>query len=179
MIVIVEGMDNTGKSTLVEQLIKSDKLRGFRVDRSPGPSSSKDIINRVENCLLSEFDNIIYDRFPLISEEIYGPVLRGYSLWEHSHWERYFTQLLQLRPLFIYCQPGRDVILETITQRDQMEGVVEKACVLIDAYDRLFSYLKNFYSLDLIIHNYREDPLAKGIFHKIDTKGSEIQRECQ
>ena len=165
MIIIVEGMDNTGKTTLVEQLVRET---GYGRVRSPGPQSLEDMIDGVETCLIS--DNIIYDRFPLISEEIYGPVLRGYCLWEFSRWREYFIQLLQLKPLFIYCRPGRETILKSINQRDQLKGVVDRASVIIDTYDWFFSYLRKSYPLDLIVHNYREDPLAKNIFQRIEKK---------
>lgn len=162
MIIIVEGMDNTGKTTLVEQLVRET---GYDRVRSSGPQSLEDMIDKVETCLTS--DNIIYDRFPLISEEVYGPALRGYSLWEFSRWREYFIQLLQLKPLFIYCRPARETILRSINQREQLEGVVERASVIIDIYDRVFDHLRRFYPMDVVVHNYREDPLAKNIFQII------------
>ncbi len=166
MIIIVEGMDNTGKTTLVEQLVKET---GYDMVRSPGgPQSLEDMIDKVETCLIS--DNIIYDRFPLISEEVYGPVLRGYSLWKFLRWREYFIQLLQLKPLFIYCRPGGETILRTINQREQLEGVVERASVIIDIYDMVFDHLRRFYHVDVVVHNYQEDPLAKNIFQIIKKK---------
>lgn len=68
MIVVVEGPDNAGKSTLIEHL--SRKLNIASVP-GEGPAKSEGEINdRVERYL--KLDNVIFDRHPCVSQRIYN-----------------------------------------------------------------------------------------------------------
>ena len=73
-LIIIEGMDNTGKSTLVKKL--SSYLPHHEVVVSPGPCAE-----HVQWCKdeLARTDSRIYDRFPIFSETVYGNIIRGYS----------------------------------------------------------------------------------------------------
>jgi hypothetical protein len=134
--IIVEGMDNTGKTTLIKKL--SLEL-GLEIRHSPSHLvGSPDLYTWVDEELAQDFKlPPIYDRFPLISEAVYGPILRGvstipkgkYDGWAASH-----------DVLFIYCRPGLNRILNW-GHRDQMKGVMEHAKALVAEYDDvMFSY---------------------------------------
>ena len=141
---IVTGMDNTGKTTLVKQLLDefnspdSKNTEGdFKVINSPGPIGKE----AQERWLISQLtlrkedrDRGIYERFPILEEMVYGPVLRGQSLFEHG--DPYFKLLKELNPMIIYTRPSRDKIFN-FGDRYQMEGVIEKGTELLAAYDDL------------------------------------------
>src|SRR5690554_3611457 len=86
MIIIVEGMDGTGKTTLVQQLAHLLEVKPRKYVGSLGPSDDYRLV--LVNRTISEITELeiasaegrsikrLYDRFPLISEAIYGPVLR-------------------------------------------------------------------------------------------------------
>jgi len=138
--IIVEGMDNTGKTTLVKNLAKEFKLE---VRKTP-----QDVImepGRLLDWVDHELDQVevlpslpfLYDRFPLISEEVYGPILRGKSVVPGGSYEGWADRN---HVLFIYCRPALDRIID-FGARDQMQGVVQHAKDLTLAYDKLmYSY---------------------------------------
>src|SRR5690606_28511148 len=86
---------------------------------------------------------VIYDRFPLISEAVYGTILRGRNHFG-DEWTALIDLLLSLDPIVIYCRPGIKYIMQNIreTADNQMEGVVSRAMELINAYDELMSWLQ-------------------------------------
>src|SRR5690606_16829433 len=86
---------------------------------------------------------VIYDRFPLISEAVYGSILRGKNHFG-DEWTALINLLLALDPIVIYCRPGIKYIMQNIdeTADGQMKGVVSKARELINAYDELISWLQ-------------------------------------
>jgi len=176
MIIIVEGMDGTGKTTLVQQLahhldVESKKF----VKSSSGPDEDyKSIL--VDNTV-SEINELetasaegrpikrLYDRFPLISEAVYGPILRGHNCFgDQYHPLR--SRLLALKTVIIYCRPHRDVIQANIQQAPQMSGVQEHFRELLSAYDKLFLELTetpvNSY---ITLYDYTRDEVRELIYN--------------
>lgn len=75
MIIVLEGCDGTGKTTLAEEL----KKLGFSY-RHEGPPKTKDLFTYYTNQLLSVAPgrDVVFDRLHL-GELVYGPVMRGRS----------------------------------------------------------------------------------------------------
>lgn len=148
--IIVEGMDNSGKSTLCNQLSYSFKLP---VIHSPGPVDNPFpwVIEQ-----LSRENPIIYDRFPLISEKVYGPILRNKDLFGGTEGAQLIYQLWKKYPLIIYCRPPTDEILSFKDGRAQMEGVIEKARLLLIAYDKFMISLIKEGRWNIVIHNFKD-----------------------
>lgn len=150
MIVIVEGMDGTGKTTLVQQLAHHLDMKPKKFVKSSGPdedcritlvASTISEINELETAS-AEGRPIkrLYDRFPLISEAVYGPILRGRNCFGGLYYPLR-GRLLALKTAIIYCRPNRDVIQANVQQAPQMSGVLEHFDELLDAYDKLFEEL--------------------------------------
>lgn len=129
--IIVEGMDNTGKTTLVRNLAEQFQLE-MRHSASD-LKGSQDLLDWVDQELEHNEYNTIYDRWPLISEEVYGPVLRGKSVISLN---RYDGWTEKPDPLFIYCRPSLNKILN-FHYREQMEGVKTNAKALVSRYDHV------------------------------------------
>ena len=156
MIIVVEGPDNAGKTTLVNWLAS---VTGMAVQHSGGPGKSpEEISNRCHRLL--EMDNVIFDRFPLISDRVYAPILRGVDNFTPESLAEISRRLRQRRSLIIYCRPKRDVLLHGIqdhkthghdTQEhiDQMKLHAEE---IIDAYDAMMA---NMAPMPLV-YNYKE-----------------------
>lgn len=147
MIIIVEGMDGTGKTTLVQQLAHRLGMKPKKFVKSSGPD--EDYKQTLVNRTISEINeleaaslegrsiNRLYDRFPLISEAVYGPILRGHNCFGGLYYPLR-SRLLALKTVIVYCRPYRSVIWSNIQQSSQMSGVLEYFDELLDAYDKLF-----------------------------------------
>lgn len=150
--IIVEGMDGSGKTTLAQQLsFRLGKAPIKRFVTSGGPTDFDSLVEQTKETLM-EFHNqvtqnqrpvVIYDRFPLISEAVYGTILRGRNHFG-DEWDSLIALFLALDPIIIYCRPKIDFILQNIreTAEGQMEGVVSRSRELINAYDELISWLQ-------------------------------------
>ena len=150
--IIIEGMDGSGKTTLAQQLsFRLGKAPIKRFVTSGGPTDFDSLVEQTKATLLDLYDQVtqnqrpvvIYDRFPLISEAIYGSILRGRNHFG-DEWTALITMFLTLDPIVVYCRPGISYITKNIreTANSQMEGVVSKALRLINAYDELMSWLQ-------------------------------------
>lgn len=144
--IIVEGMDNAGKTTLIETL---KKIHGDAVDviKPPGPfSSSKELKDwmgpEIDKCRTFQYNRgmVIYDRFPIISELVYGPIVREKSMVTGPVFDETFHELTSAAfPVtIIYCRPPNSRILD-FGFREQMDGVRQKSLELLMGYDELMS----------------------------------------
>lgn len=133
--VVVFGCDNTGKTTLCNNL--NTTLNSFfgvksEVIKSLGPASFPDQVQFLEKNLGEMKDGIyIYDRFPIIEEQVCGTVLRGSN--KFDGFGEYVSKTLNKITFFIHCDPGLEKIQQWGT-REQMEGIKENAKALNDGY---------------------------------------------
>lgn len=143
--IIVEGFDNTGKSRLAQHLSKMFDLPVVKRIRPP-VSKQNFIMETLAFLCLNP--SAIFDRFPVISEAVYGPILRDENALddESISWKFYLDKLVQCKPLIIYCRPDQSKIF-SFESRDQMEGVIEKKTYLLKDYDSLMEMYKNRLSI--------------------------------
>jgi len=120
--------------------------------KSPGPDIGKQEQREwVEEHLESAKKGVIYDRFPLISESIYGSILRGVNHLADSG--DLYEKFKKVDPLIIYCRPPAEEVLSFKDGRKQMNGVQSEGEVLLEAYDSLMEdYMKEGYKV--IPYNY-------------------------
>lgn len=149
--IIIEGADNSGKSTLGARLSKDLGVPLLHSVR-PDPHSNE------HACLRHSRDQLmpkhaILDRVYAISEPIYGPICRGKSSLGNRG-EDAMLDLMNRNHLIIYCRPHTATILRN-AGRDQMEGVIENHQKIIDAYDRVFDDLSAFHSGKIIYHDWK------------------------
>lgn len=144
---IILGMDNTGKTTLANNLRRE---LGRGIVRSKGPAKKEEQINRF-NQAINITEPIIFERFPLFEELIYGNVLRGNS--NFSYDDEYFTKLKSKNPKIIYTRPHQEAIFN-FGVREQMEGVISHSKELLMKYDELILKLGSD-GWDIRIYNYR------------------------
>ena len=150
--IIVEGMDNSGKSTLIANIANRF---GLKVIKRSGPPAANVTVavsaREAEEAFILETltflvlsPQVIYDRFPIISEGIYGPLLRNKNVFERegTTWEHWLNRLRQCNPLVIYCRPPEEKILCFSPEREQMQGVTDNARLLIHRYDQLMDKLE-------------------------------------
>ena len=181
--IIIEGPDNSGKSTLIDSLVKDFNL--LIADKPHGPPKNiADLVNRTSKLLLRQDSaRYILDRHPLFSEAIYGPILRNKNLWDENKTMR--DALLNILDnansegtvFIIYCRPPDEVVLNFDTHlvksydtTEHLEGLKNKGHEIIKAYDNLMSSWADFK------YNYKEKDSYKLLTQKLR---KEYFHECE
>ena len=150
MIIVVEGPDNAGKTTLCQYIAK--KMRAVLI-KAERPSKGPDLqayTNMLEVARLYS-GIVVTDRHVAISEPIYGTIIRG----GHPLAEGDIVNARARIHAIVYCRPPTPAILSTIADRSQMEGVLDHAERIIMAYDELF--LRDW-SFPILGYDYTQDP---------------------
>ena len=137
--IILEGPDGAGKTTLLEDLSKR-----FEIPKGPRASDSekgpvRDLCGWVDNDLMNwgQRGLRIYDRYPLISEPIYGPLLRGSVPYRMTtSWMRSRLNTLRGMSLVIWCLPDVHTVIRNVEDSGnaQMDGVVSQITSIWNAY---------------------------------------------
>ena len=149
-IIIVEGVDGSGKTILLRRL-REQSSRYFWVALSSGrPKTLEEIhdaVHFIGQCAYLKLP-VICDRFPLISEEVYGPTLRGTSLLNdlsHRQQEISANFLLENTERIVYCKPPKETIIKNLTEGGipQLPGVLENLDELLDRYEGIITTLKD------------------------------------
>jgi len=116
-VIIVEGPDGSGKTSLIKKL--ADDL-GLPISPKAVGSDAKsltDLRSWVDRSLDHGWHPMLYDRHALISEGIYGPAWNGTlrDAFQDPVWLRLsMARLHALHPTIIYCLPPVDVVVENI-----------------------------------------------------------------
>lgn len=125
--IVFEGPDGAGKTTLMEELTSQ-----LQIPKAPRASTSEG--GPVENLFQWAWNDVrswgstsfvqAYDRHPLVSEYIYGPICRGYTdpAFDsfHAHKLRKYFQHLSF---VIFCLPPLDEVTKNVQAAPQMPGV--------------------------------------------------------
>ena len=132
--IIVVGMDNTGKTTLVNQL--SDYYQCDHI-KSLGPGYSRDemLWEIVRKITIDKM--VVLERFSILEECVYGKVLRN----DPKFTVEDMDLVKPYNPLIVYCRPSDEVIYN-FGDREQMDGVIEQREKLVNEWDHLISQLK-------------------------------------
>lgn len=130
--IIVEGMDGTGKSGLIKRL--SD-ITGIPIHTRASSSVEgpvRDLVDWAEEDVTTwgKQPAQLYDRHPLVSEYIYGPCVRGQI--DPMFYGPIFRQLSYVfrnNALVIFCDPGWEAIKHNLDRNpaNQMPGVMDNS----------------------------------------------------
>lgn len=148
-IVIVEGPDGSGKTSLIRRLRQDSKNYFWIASSSGRPKSLVQLQDALHWIAQSTYlgTPIVCDRFPLISESVYGPVLRDSCLLDQmGHRDRVAaSDLLRQIDRIVYCRPPISTIRQNITTGalPQLQGVVENLDALVACYDELMDTLRD------------------------------------
>lgn len=151
MIIIVEGPDNSGKTTFALALAKKLRavfIKAERPDQALDLLSYQGIIEHAQK--YSGF--VVSDRHLAISEPIYGSAIRG----GHSLKPEDIEVCLKRIHAVVYCRPPTEVIMATLADREQMDGVQEKALDIIGAYDHYMESLHLDMDTILFVYDYKQ-----------------------
>jgi len=132
-VLIVEGPDGAGKTTLIKKLQAQFGLEVAPRVVSKDAEALVDLKHWVEDNVITAPHKLIFDRHRLISEPIYGPVLRGEQQpgFIDTHWmTAMLGQFYAGEPLIIYCLPPLETVKANIADdpdnmvvKDHIEGI--------------------------------------------------------
>jgi GTPase SAR1 family protein len=142
--IILEGPDGAGKTTLllnlldefpsIEQHEKASTPTGGPVDNIA--QWAKDDIKSWPAQPLS-----FYDRHPMISEPIYGSILRGtYDKWFQGADAQRVGQKMMLQGLVVFCLPSIETVIENLDAEEQLAGVEDNIGQLWGSYSAHLDY---------------------------------------
>lgn len=127
--IIVEGPDGAGKTTLVEELSRKLQLPVAPKVVDHNTNAITDLVRWVDYNIEQGLTPTLYDRHRLISEPIYGPIMRGRLEpgFDDFHWlKTRQAQFQTLKPLVIWCLPPVDIVLHNVSGDKLNEAVAEK-----------------------------------------------------
>jgi shikimate kinase len=132
--IIVEGIDGSGKTTLCRAL---GDLLNLQVHHSSKERDRQAMERNMEQALQDPVAKI-WDRIHAISEIVYGPILRGGALINGEYWRH---QVRQQDPLIIYCRVPIAYVhssgpseFETL---EHFQAAQAKRRAIYDLYDRI------------------------------------------
>ena len=143
--IILEGPDGAGKTTLLDDLLR----RFPELEKGPRASDSiagpvADLSGYVDTTLAYWLSTpkpacLIYDRFPLISEPIYGPITRDKLPIEFTRkWMASRMRHFKALSLVVFVQPPLKLVREALkVVPGQMVGVAEHINGIWHAYNAL------------------------------------------
>lgn len=136
--IIVEGPDGSGKSSLIRRLSEdlglrvheraSDSIKGPKGDMSVW--AYRDVSTQRDHHLVE-----VYDRHPLVSQYIYGPIAREYLEPNMQSTTMHLAiRMLAKQCLMIFCLPPIDVVKANVAEAEQMAGVEENIARIYHMY---------------------------------------------
>lgn len=158
--IVIFGCDNAGKTTLAEQIVDTINQWGYKVkyQHSLGKNATPDQMHDFMRLNLMDDCITVFDRFPVIEEEVCGKVLRGKNIFDGYYGET--DAMLSKVDLFIFCMPH---IFDIINwgEREQMDGVKDSVLELIHGYEKLAVKFK-ILGYNITQYSWRDDNATRG-----------------
>lgn len=173
---IFEGPDGSGKSTLINDL--KEEFPEFQIIKSIGPLKVKE---EAENVCLEIFKildsrgPIFFDRCYILSELIYGPILRNISLVGLMELEKLTEKIKETKTHIIYCRADFSILekLKLKTKKhksqEQIDLVKKNLRSLVSVYDNLIFSLNTVYKIPVLYYN--RNTMESGIVKNFIRKG--------
>jgi hypothetical protein len=141
--IVVEGPDGAGKSGLVQRIAEHLKIpvhaRACKSTSGPIDQLYEWARHDVTSLRWQPFS--VYDRHPLVSEYIYGPITRqSVSPQFYTRQAAKLSEQFAHQVLIVYCDPGVGEVLENVLKGKHMDGVAEHASRLYYAYKSFMHY---------------------------------------
>jgi hypothetical protein len=167
-LIIAEGLDNTGKSTLVDHITSVFP----RVRPIPSIGNKHDIVEIYKlgwNEAFQPDEFSITDRSRLISEYVYNPILqRRVTAFETREWLSMLGKFVSNGPhLIIYCNRRLANVREKWdASGEQLTGVFDNLIQLDLRYQTMMSFLELVFHADhsrsqIIRYDFEQDDIAR------------------
>lgn len=149
---IIEGIDGVGKTTLVEYL-QSYGMKKYHFDYD---SKNMDLFTKYMKVLLENNSELVLDR-SFISEMVYGPVIRNKCKLSIEDYTKLLVAYKNTGAKIIYLTAPKDVLLKRRNdEKSDYEIITNYYEELNKKYDEIMEYSSNF--IDVIgINTYESD----------------------
>lgn len=180
--IVVEGPDGAGKTTLIRQIVEGTGLSVAPRVVSKDAEAMVDLKRWVVRNVKRGWQNKIFDRHRLISEPIYGPLLRDQPQPGFDDPEWFSAQLYEfyrIPPVIIYCLPPFEVVWDKVS-RDPDNKVVARLATMRALYGAYWNKAWTDYALcgqDVIIYDYTSDAVDTHRQAIIDTINDAVRQE--
>lgn len=141
--IVVEGPDGAGKSTLVQKMIEAFGLEEFPTSEGDRDNMYKHTISRgyiglEEMVSPSGNKTLVFDRW-YFSELVYGPLWRdGYCAFTPTQ-QKHFDQVIRaVQPPIIFCLPELSTVKKNVEASHQLDKVSETIEKIYWKYYRLW-----------------------------------------
>lgn len=157
--IVLEGPDGGGKSTLAEKIKEYMGWREVIHDGGP-PKSLEEVMERLHRVAVGR-RAAVYDRVTLLCEQIYGPIVRRTRYMEGEKQKQLVQVFLSHKPLIIYCRPPTEHLLDTEMAKKTykndafMNSLRGHRGEIIRAYDELMCQVSRY--AVVMTYNYLED----------------------
>lgn len=142
MIIILEGVDKVGKTTLAAGLSDFYRAKIIKTSQPKTNDAASEYIEKVES--LDKNENYVFDRFHL-GEMVYGKIYRNKVL-EKEKFEEIERKLNELNSVLIYCWQDHDIVAQNfIREKETFTNIedIEK----LDYEFRLMLYETKLFTL--------------------------------
>lgn len=147
---IIEGIDGVGKTTLVEYL-QSYGMKKYHFDYD---SKNMDLFSKYMKVLLEDDSELVLDR-SFISEMVYGPVIRNQCKLSLEDYTKLLIAYKNAEAKIIYLTAPRDVLLKRRNdEKSDYEVITNYYEELNKKYDEIMEYSSKF--IDVIAINTHE-----------------------
>lgn len=138
MIIIIEGPDGSGKTTLANQL---SRQTGYKIIHRTRPKTEEEKAIMMDEYLgiIRSRENIIFDR-SWYSEMVYGPVMRDASVISYSQMYDLERRLMKVGAMIIYCTDAKPVLWARCQERGE-DYILDRTTFdsICDGFDALFA----------------------------------------
>jgi GTPase SAR1 family protein len=160
-IVVVEGADGSGKTTLIKNLRNATE-RYYVTLGSGGPPQNVLNVQCVTDWITMMSQGrvpVVCDRLSLISEPIYGEILRDENIFDGTYTiDDVKDFLLNCVDRVIYCRPPTSVILDKLKNEKQLKGVDANISAIAHKYDYTMKMLQHW-GVRVINYDCSQNPL--------------------
>lgn len=179
---VVEGPDGGGKTTLIKLLSEELGLPVAPRVVSQGTEAMVDLKDWVDNNLEEGFQPVIFDRYRLISEPIYGPILRDQAqpgfddiTWLGPRIKRFYD----LDPIIIYCLPSYDLVEDNVISDPNNAAVKFDIAAIYSAYVAKAAMDLAIAPGTVKVWDYHRSPTIKGKPSWLHSVGEQIKARTQ
>ena len=137
--VIIEGLDGVGKTTLVDYLVENG-LKKYHFDYD---ENNLDIYTKYINVLNQDTKNLVFDR-SFISEMVYGPVLRKKCKLSLDQYTKLLYAYKECNSSIIYLTSPKDILLlRRANDIKDYQTILNYYEQLNEQYNRIMDYNEN------------------------------------
>lgn len=160
--IVAEGLDSTGKTTLVEKIVgryPSLKYRPSIGNKHDPPQIARQAQD--EAYAWDMLKSTVGDRSRILSEYIYAPLLKNRPVaYPYHAWLEMLGTFSQHEHLIIHCVRSKALIIDSWKEEDQLKGVRQHLDEIQYRYESLMDMLHFLFKLNetrsrIMVYNFQ------------------------